>query len=382
MEREYGLSVADINENFTRTLPRAMGPLVKYYRATGYRPAMDLAIELKDKLMRDHFLPSGEYDADLLGVHVHSIACDLSSLAQLAELTDDAALMERVRRFYDSGMWELRDELGWAVEKTHEARTLRPDRGEVNTTGDLVETALILGRSGMPHYFEDAERMLRCHVLPAQLRDTSFIIEPADPAGVDGKRDVAHRLRGAFGFPAPYGHEPLELEGRDVAFHLDIVGGTVGSLCEAHRWATRYDDAGHHVDLLFDHETDAVRVQSVYTHDALTVTLKKSGPLWIRVPSWVKGGRLSVEGAIGATCIDGDYLFTANQPVGRAVRVHYDLPIRNLVLRHPTRDIRARLRGDGVEAMDSFGADLTFFDPLGEHDENVRTEHAPKRPRT
>ena len=30
-----------------------------------------------------------------------------------------------------------------------------------------------------------------------------------------------------------------------------------------------------------------------------------------------------------------------------------------------TRDIRVRLRGDEVAAMDSFGADVTFFDELG-----------------
>jgi hypothetical protein len=35
-----------------------------------------------------------------------------------------------------------------------------------------------------------------------------------------------------------------------------------------------------------------------------------------------------------------------------------------ITLRHGTRSIRVRLRGDAVEAMDGFGADLTFFDPI------------------
>ena len=367
MERDYGLTVGDIKENFTRTLPRAIGSLVKYYTVTGYGGAIELAIALKDKLLMDHFHPDGVYTIERLGTHGHSIACDLSSLAQLAELTSDAALIERVRAFYDGGMWELRDEIGWVVEKTGESCVLRPDVGEVNTTGDLVETALILGRWGLPEYFEDAERILRCHLLPSQLRDTGFIIESPNPENVDGLRDVAARLRGGFGFPAPYGHEPLELTGPDfesVRFHSDIVGGAVGSLCEAYRWATRFDTAGHHVDLLFDHETDTIKVESIYTNDAFSVTLKKDGPLWIRLPSWLEPEKITVEGNRGDPRFSDTHLFLAAQPVDVPLIFRYELPVSEIVLHHRTRDIRVRLRGDSVEAMANFGADLTFFDSL------------------
>jgi hypothetical protein len=40
------------------------------------------------------------------------------------------------------------------------------------------------------------------------------------------------------------------------------------------------------------------------------------------------------------------------------------IPVEELALAHRTRTIRARLRGDTVVAMENFGADLTFFDPL------------------
>jgi hypothetical protein len=35
-----------------------------------------------------------------------------------------------------------------------------------------------------------------------------------------------------------------------------------------------------------------------------------------------------------------------------------------MTLRHRTQDIRVRLRGDAVVAMDSFGTDLTYFAPI------------------
>jgi hypothetical protein len=166
-------------------------------------------------------------------------------------------------------------------------------------------------------------------------------------------------MLGGWGFPAPYGHEPLELDGWDeVRFHADIVGGVVGSLCAAHRAATRFDATGHHVNLLFDHETEAIKVESRYTHGALTITLKQPGPLWVRQPSWAASDTVTPDDPRSF----GQYLFTAAPPVGVPLQYHYDLPVREILLHHRTRDIRVRLRGDALVAMDNFGADLTFFE--------------------
>jgi hypothetical protein len=40
------------------------------------------------------------------------------------------------------------------------------------------------------------------------------------------------------------------------------------------------------------------------------------------------------------------------------------MPEQTITMRHRTHDIRVRLRGDEVVAMDNFGADLTYFDPF------------------
>ena len=92
-------------------LGRSVGPLVKYYRATGYGPALDLAVALKEKLIADVYLEDGSHDDDRFGTHSHSTTCVMSSLAQLADLTGDSNLMDRVRAFYDNGLWEIRDEI-------------------------------------------------------------------------------------------------------------------------------------------------------------------------------------------------------------------------------------------------------------------------------
>jgi len=321
---------------------------VKFYRATQHKPALDLALALKDHTL-NYFPADGSYDRRRHWRHVHSTTCTLSSLAQLAGLTRDATLMTRVKAFYDNGLGQLRDAIGWSPENS-DPDCKFPERGEVNNSGDILETALILGAWGHVEYYHDAERILRGHILPSQLRDISWITNPPNPEGRDGLRDVAERTRGAWAFPAPHGHAFVGMQ--SIGFPMDVVGGTVGSLCEACRAATQFNERGHFVKLLLDHETDAIRVESPYTHPALTITLKKPGALHVRVPPWMV-----------MDAVDG-YSRIETPPVNAPVTIKFPLPTHELVLKHPTRTIRCRLRGDEVVAMDDCGMPLAFFAPL------------------
>jgi len=345
---------------FITGVARSIGPLVKLYRATGYSPALQLAILLKEKATSEVFAKQGTFDPAVFGTHVHSVTCVMSSLAQLADLTTDLALMNRVKAFFDNGLWEVRDELGWSIEGA--SPNSLEDLGEANNTGDILETALILGHWGYAECYHDVERILRGHLLPCQLRDVSFIKDPPNPEGEDGKHNVAQRHLGAFGFPAPYGHQPIGAE--NVGFNMDIVGGVVSSLCEAYREVSRFDGLNHYVNLLFDHGTEVLSVQSPYTHDTLAITAKRSAPLFVRIPPWVKPRDLSIHGISHKPITTGAYLFFAQPPVGRAITIDFPLPEQEIALEHRSRPIRVRLRGDEVVTMENFGADLAYFDRL------------------
>jgi hypothetical protein len=351
--------------DFVQGEARMMGPLVKLYRATGYAPALDLALVFKDKAISQYYLADGAYESPdrFTTTHSHSITCVMSSLAQLADLLGDASLLIRVKAFYDNGLWAMRDQLGWSPER---ALAENIDDGEMNNTGDILETALILARHGFTEYYQDAERILRCHILPSQLRDVSFIQEPPNPDSVDGLRDLANRHLGAFGFPAPYGHLPLGDGRHKMSFNMDVVGGTVGSLCEAYREVTRKDAAGRWVNLLFDHEGEGIVVRSPYTHDALEIEVDSEGPLFVRLPSWVDAQELRIDGVPTPTRLSNGYLFFAQPPVGSPIRIPFPLAPQDLTLSGNihVRPIRVRLRGDAVEAMDDFDCDLTFFDRI------------------
>jgi hypothetical protein len=358
LESEHEI-VVDKPSTFLSGLSRSIGSLAKYYGATDYGPALDLAIALKEKAIDEFFPEDGAYQ-EAHGVHCHSTTCVMSSLAQLADLTSDSTLLNRVKAFYDNGLWEVRDALGWSIE------TLLPGeqygRGEANNTGDILETALILGRWGYSEYYHDAERILRGHLLPSQLRDVSFITDTPNPENEDGRRDVANRIKGAFGFPAPYGHQPVNLS--LVKFNADIVGGTVASLCEAYQHVTRFERGGHWVNLLFDHETTDIKVESPYTHSALAITLKRPGPLFLRFPPWVDLAALKYEGITGQPRESNGHMLFSTPPINRAIIIEPPLAEQEIRLKNPAGTIRVRLEGDRVTAMDNFGADLTFFDSI------------------
>jgi hypothetical protein len=357
LENQLGLVVVDTS--LITGVGRAIGPLVKYYRATQYSPALTLARTLKDKAIAEFFTPSGEFSASLFGSHVHSTTCVMSSLAQFADLTKDTGLMRRVQQFFDHGLKQISDDLGWSPDSTDDPVT---DRGEVNNTGDIMETALLLGSSVDTGYYQRAERILRCHLLPCQLRDVSWITNPPNPKGEDGKRDVAHRHLGAFGFPAPYGHQPVGA--KSIGFNMDVVGGAVGSLCEAWRAATTFDGSGHRVNLLFDRETDVISVKSAYPDGALRIEVRKPASLTVRLPSWVSQHDVAFEGVESKPRLEGNYLTIDKPLVREPILIRMPLRTSEIDLDHHSHRIKVRLRGDSVVAMENFGMPLTFFDPL------------------
>lgn len=188
----------------------------------------------------------------------------------------------------------------------------------------------------------------------------------ANPSSLPRRlRDVPNRLRGAFEFPASYGHypSPHRPDGR-ISFNLDIGGGAVASLCEMDRAATQFSEHGHCVNLLFDHETDAIRVRSPYTNGAFQITLKQPGVLHVRIPSWVTREHLTLPGTGKPWEFDGDFLRIAAPPVNTPITIRFPLPTEDIVLRHSTRTIRCRLRGDEMVAMENFGMPLTLFPEL------------------
>ena len=356
VQAAYGLPMT-ARPTFVEGVARSIGPLVKYYGATGSNAALELAQDLAAHATARFYLANGSYDAERLGAHTHSTTCTLSGLALLGSVTDDRELLTRVRAFYDNGLRVIRDAVGWVRERHHPS--FHPEQGEMNSVGDVIETALILGNYFGDTYFEDAERYLRSQLLPSQVRDLSFMDEV--PGG-DERCDLRTRLLGLFGFNAVYGHLPLGKN--QVTPSLDIVGGATASLCAAQRAISPTSGGVTQVNMLFDYESDAVRIESPYTAGALRITPKADMEIRVRVPSWADLDGTTVDGNPAERFIVSGRITLRHPPFGRAVEVVLPLPERDLTINHQDHGIAARLRGDSVIAMDDLGAGLAYFPPL------------------
>jgi hypothetical protein len=362
-----GLTYRDVQPDapFVAGLAMAIGPLAKYYHATGSQAALELATQLKVKVIGECFPSNGEYDPALLGAHVQNVVFVMASLAWLATATRDAPLMSRVRAFYDNGLRRIRNVIGWSPEffgapaHVRGPRGTNADRGEAGNTALILETALLLGDWGHTAAFADAELILRSHLLPSQYRDVSFIAA-LDRQDRDRLGDLARCVRGTWGFPAPYGHQPQG--DRIVGVGTDITGPVVYALSEAHSRVVGRQGGQLAVQLLFDYKDDDIELSSLYTRDVLAVTVRSRQPVRVRIPAWVPDDGIELIGAkrnVGD--LVGGYLRVEPTDSGRFT-IRFPLTSRQLDVTYGSGTLRARARGDQVMAMEDRGTDLSFFD--------------------
>ncbi len=88
------------------------------------------------------------------------------------------------------------------------------------------------------------------------------------------------------------------------------------------------------------------------------------GPLFIRIPPWVEPREMEVKGVTGTPRLNNGYMLIPRPAVDLPISLTFPLRQQEITLEHRTRQIRTHLRGDEVIAMENFKADLTFFDPL------------------
>ena len=132
--------------------------------------------------------------------------------------------------------------------------------------------------------FEDAERILRGHLLPSQVIDVDDLPDAPDETD-DSLHRRASRLRGGFSFPTP---NDYLLRPDATITTYDITSGAVDGMCEALSSIITSDDAGVRINLLFSHEAEGVRLTSHLSQTGRLEIENRSGrPLLVRIPSWV-----------------------------------------------------------------------------------------------
>lgn len=306
-----------ISEVQTISSGRLVGPIVKYYRATGDPLALELADIYSHRVMERSFTREGLI-TDTAWYHIHSIASTLSGVFDFALMTSDEALVDSVRRVYEVGLREFYSSYGWCKELAW----LETDQGEVNQTGDLIQVQLMLAANRDPRHYAEAETWMRSFLLPSQVIDNSFVTGSPEPAG-DFERDIANRMLGGFGFPTPSAH--LQNENSRITT-VDITQGAVQAICEFTCHIITKTGLGIQVNLLSSWENDLAKVESrLPVEGDLTITVKHPTNLLVRIPERIVPGSLRVTRAGEDVQIHrrGIYILLPNDQAGAVFHISF-----------------------------------------------------------
>lgn len=336
--------ISSPTRKLNQTSGRLIGALVKYFRATGDSVAVELARRFAAVNIENCFTSEGEL-TPAAGEHLHSSEGTMASLIDLGLLTGEQQFLKMGRLLYDVGLRRWRTSWGWAKE----SRNDQPGRGEANNTGDFVEAALLLGRSGHPRYFQDAERMIRNGLLASQVVATDWIPQSslADTSDYAYAR-IRDRARGAFAFTLPNAYH---------SYNTDLMGGALQSLAEAYQASVVKEESGVWVNLLFSTDTPWLRVRSeVPRTGRLRLEMLQEERVRVRLPDWIPAETVRVDGA-GApdkTRRRENTLDLGPLAKGSRVSVTFDQPGRRTRERAPgfADPFEVDWRGDTIVAME------------------------------
>lgn len=281
--------------NDATTSGRLVEPLMEYYAMTGDERALKLAGRFARAALESTFTQEGRFrEVSSSGGHIHSITSSLCGITRYAIRTNDADLIARCRRILDVGVAEYSSSWGWVDEVMPEHTANEISRGEINQTGDVIRTALLLGQAGYPQYYEMAERFLRGCLLPSQYQedDVRRILRPVESPQDDSQRDVPARVVGGYSMMMPNDRQragvwPLTTQ--------DIISGGVHALCECWRHRCTGTDDAVRVNLLLDYDGPEATIHSdLPLEGRVRFLCKQAKPLLVRFPDWADAKTLKV----------------------------------------------------------------------------------------
>lgn len=336
---------------------RAVDALVRYYRVSEDEAALELAILMTTYALENCFTVEGALTEEA-GTHGHSINALVAGMLDLALLLNDAVMLRRLKKIFDVGLPRFNSSFGWSMESLN---NFTP-RGESNNTGDFLRAALLLGKAGYPDYFGNAERIIRGHLLPSQVLEVERFSD--EPNTEDRLSNLASRIRGGFAFPAP--NDLIEDPKKDSLMVYDITSGAVDGLCEAWRAIITEDNAGIHINLLFDFEVKGVRVKSyLSTKGQVDIENTTGRNIFVRIPRWVRSAdvRLKAKGVEKARRFIGSYLLIPGRDGYQAITVEFPMRDARIVESIAFKQYTIDWRGDQIVAMLPPGEYMPMFPP-------------------
>ncbi|MDE3257249.1 MAG: hypothetical protein OYM47_05390 [Gemmatimonadota bacterium] len=262
---------------------RAIEGLLCFHAATGEPAAFKEAERLADFHFRFLLNQDGSL-AGGCGHHTHSYLNTLRGLLKLAVLQGSRERQELIYKTYREAVSGMITRSGFV---THDIGDHYG--GDIASAGDIAHIALLLwDLFADPGLLDDAERIARARLFPAQVREP-VPIRPAEVAGArDCYRDLPIRFVGAIG--GSVGH----VSGQTCV--TDFTASALHSLIEL--WTRTVDVEGEVVRVNFHFDYDlpelSVRAERGENGARVTVVNRTGKELRLRYPGWADEGTCSV----------------------------------------------------------------------------------------
>lgn len=324
----------------THSHGRMLEALLEFYVATGDEATLALAARLahyhlQHSTLADGTVPPGN------PLHTHSLFGTYRGLLMFGRMTRRHEVVERIAKTYAATVRPHVKPSGFvAHDWGHDSK------GETTSPGDAAQLALWLAQSGYPEHLDDAERLVRCRILPSQVTEP-LGLTPRENEDRDSCRDLERRVLGAFGGMHRHPHgEALPT--------TDITAADLHTLCDLYTHIVEHTELGLQVNFHLDYEDEDVRIETDRTETGRLILHPKSRwPMLVRVPGWTpaESVRLSVNGEPRPNTWIGNSLFVPRMDGRAAVHVEYGLPATTIPETTDGVEYHISWRGDEVTGI-------------------------------
>jgi len=331
---------------------RAIEGLLCFYEATRAPEALEEAERLADfhvqhTVARDGGLAPG------CGHHTHSYLNTLRGLLWLAGLKQQKDRLDALCATYRNAVSSMITRSGFV---THDIGA--HSGGDIASAGDIAHIALLLwDHFRDPMLLDDAERIVRCRLIPAQVCEPMSIRSRRDESR-DCFRDLPERFTGAIG--GSVGHV------RGQTCVTDFTAAALHSLLELYQRAVEIDDRSIRINFHFNCERPDLSVECMRDGSERRVDIRNDTgmDLLVRIPGWAPASsvRLFVNDKPLEATTRGSFARIPGDGRPSRVRLHFSLPVHQN--QEERRDASAT---QGLVTFHWIGDEIRKVDPFGRY---------------
>ena len=315
---------------------RLIEALVYLYRTTGSAAVLNLAGQYATWHLANSINSNGTLKEAVGLDHTHSYMCTMRGLLLYGELiggTTGQQYINNVAATYGASIRNnIIKESGW---NPHDWKGI--DNAETASAADSAQIACILGRLGHDEYLDDAERLVRCLILPCQVNGADMASHSLTPdyqgdegSNPDRYTNLTQRNIGGYGGMHNMGGAGSPYGGKQST--TDVTAAVLHSLIEIYNSIAVSDGTGLKINFHFDYEDDNVKIITKREDYKATVTatVKTNENVLIRIPQWTPANsiELYVNGSPVSVVKVGNFAQIASQSVPMEIELKYGLPVR------------------------------------------------------